>query len=246
MGYFDRLDFTTDLEVMQGLDTMTLKVEGSADIVLDNCVVSEPIDTHEMEPSDGQVPQMDSLFVWPVYRSPAKPPLGSVLVDADDVYWTLLTVRRKQHVETWECHGRNLEVLPGVYNTITALKAVFGKGQANEAKPDWRGLVSGKRTPTAEDQFTARIQPATEDAVLRFDAEWTKQAARIILDTPLRLDMANGEFRILSATGERYRILRYFDPQRIDRKSVIFAIKILEGAEYVSTPLPAPEFPTKS
>ena len=248
MGYYEDLDLSHDLEVMQGLDSATLKVEGLPDVALDDCVLTEPIDTREMEPSDGQVPQMDQLFVWPIYRSPAKPPLGSVLVDADDTYWTIIALRRKQHVETWEAHGRDITVLPSTINTATVLQAHFHKGDANEAKPHWKGLFSGQHPPTDADQITARFQPATEEAVLRFDAEWTKQSVRIILENPLPLDLANGEYRLVTSTGERYRVLRYFDASRIDRKPVLFAVKILEGREYwrsgtPAAPLPQPVFP---
>jgi hypothetical protein len=233
---------------MQGLDSATLKVEGLADVALENCVLTEPIDIREMEPSAGQVPQMDQLFVWPIYKSPTMPPLGSVLVDASDVYWTLLAIRRKQHVETWEAHGRNLSILPSVYNVATILKAHFTKGRANESQAIWCGYISGKRHPTDADKIAARFQPATEEAVLRFDAEWTKQSCRVIIDSPLPLDLANGEYRLVTATGERYRVLKYHDAQRIDRLPIIFAMKILEGSEYWGTgmpsdPLPPPTFP---
>jgi hypothetical protein len=138
--------------------------------------------------------------------------------------------------------------MPSVYNVATVLKAHFGKGRANEAKPEWRGLISGHKTPTDADKITARFQPVTEEAVLRFDAEWTKQMARIIIGSPLPLDLANGEFRIVTETGERYRVLKYFDAARIDRLPVILAVKILEGAEYwgagtPAQPLPQPDFP---
>ena len=242
-------DFTHDLELaVYGLDTMTLRVEGQADIVLDKCVGNEPLAIAEMEVSDGQVPQMDNMFVWPVYRSPSQPPLGSVLVSADDTYYTILNIQRRHIVETWRAHARNLSILPSVYNVATVLKAHFGKGRANEAKPEWRGLISGHKTPTDADKITARFQPATEEAVLRFDAEWTKQSCRVIIDSPLPLDLANGEYRLVTATGERYRVLKYHDAQRIDRLPIIFAMKILEGSEYWGTgmpsdPLPPPTFP---
>jgi hypothetical protein len=242
-------DFTHDLELaVYGLESMTLKVEGQADIMLDNCVGDEPFQVQEMEPSDGQVPQIDNRFVWPVYHSPVQPPLGSVLVSADDTYYTILAIEHRHIVDTWRAHCRNLSIIPGTINTATVLKAHFGKGRANEAKPEWRGLVSGKHHPTNADEITARFQPSTEDAVLRFDAEWMKQSVRIILDKPLPLDLANGEYRIVTETSERYRILRYFDAQRIDKLPVIFAVKILEGSEYfqpsgVPDPLPPPTFP---
>jgi hypothetical protein len=242
------LDISEDLEIVDGLDTFTLKVEGAADIVLPDCVLTEPVDTHEMEPAAGQVPQMDQLMVWRIARSPTKPPLGSVLMDTDGIYWTILAVRRKQHVACWEARARNLDVLPGIINQAVALKAVYGKGKANEAKAQWHGLFSGRHPATHADVVTCRLQPSMELAQLRFGAEFTRETYRVVVDKPLPLQLSNGEYRLVNATGERFRIMQYWDEQRIDRFPVCLAVKILEGREHWQngappTPLPAPVFP---
>jgi hypothetical protein len=245
-------DFSADLEVMYGLDTFTLKVEGQPDVTLQDCVLNEPVDIRETEPTAGQVIQMDQLLVWPIYKSPTRPPLGSVLVDVDGDYWTILAVRRKQHIETWEAHCRNLSVIPAVANYATVLRAEYGRGRANEARPEWKGLFSGQTPQTAADTIPARFQPAGEDAMLRFGSEWTRETYRVILSQKLPMTLAGGEFRLVDELGNRYRITRYYDEQRIDRLPVAICVRIIEGREFFRQgtqpplPLPAPVFPTAS
>lgn len=246
MGVYD-VDLSEDLLVCVGLDSFVLKVEGAADVTLSECVMTEPVDTHEQEPSDGQAPQMDQIMVWPRSRS-AKPPLGSVLVDDEDTYWTILNVRRKQHVETWETHCRNLSIVPSISNQVTLLKAVYGKGRANEARAQWQGLFSGEKPATDEDVIEARLQPAMELAQIRYGAEWARQGYRLIMKQPLDIDLAGGQYRVVDASGNRYRILELFQECRLDRYPVAMLVRIIEGREYVvagtPSPLPAPTFPT--
>src|SRR5271157_3750715 len=131
MNYYDSLlaNIPNDFQqVIIGLDSGVLKIEGIADTPLTNCILDEPADTHEMEPADGQVIQQDSLKIWPASQS-VKPPLGSVVVTSSDgIYWTILAVRYKSLVQTWECHCRNLSIVTSSgpnagLNTVTILKA---------------------------------------------------------------------------------------------------------------------------
>ena len=245
---FYALDISKDLEVMYGLDTFTLKVESQADIILSECVLDEPVDTREMEPTDAQVIQEDRLLVWPIYRSPIRPPLGSCLVDANDIYWTILAIRRKSQVECWEAHCRNLSIIGGLTNQATILKGDYGKGRANEARAVWKGAISGQAPATADDTVAARFQPSAEDAMIRFSSEWTRQTYRVILSEKLPLELDNGEYRLQDEHRAHYRILHYFDAQRIDRLPVAIAVRITEGKEYSNVgspkPLPPPAFPT--
>src|SRR5208337_807292 len=103
MSYYDALlsEIPNDFQqVIIGLDSGVLKIENITDTTLTNCILDEPADTHEMEPADGQVIQQDTLKIWPSSQS-VKPPLGSVLVDSDGLYWTIIAVRYKSIVKTW-------------------------------------------------------------------------------------------------------------------------------------------------
>lgn len=240
-------DLSRDLEVVDGLDTFTLKVEGSSDVTLDECVLTEPVDTSEPEPVAGQVNQMDQLMVWPKYRSTAKPPIGSCLVDADGIYWTILACRLKQHVECWEAHCRNLSIVDSLDNVATILRAAYGKGRSNEARAEWLGCFSGKRKPTDDDIVAARFQPSPEDAAIRFGAEWARETYRVLLAKSIPLQLARGEFRLQDKNGGRYRITHYYGSQRLASLPVCIAIRVTEGSEFFGAgapdPLPAPTFP---
>ena len=248
MNYYDSLTLGEDLLLMWGLDSGTLKIEGQADIALSGCILDEPTDTREMDASGGQVVQQDAIKIWPTSKSP-KPPLGSVIVDDKGVYWTILTVRYKNQVNTWECNCRNLSINQGLVdgvaiNRATILKAnVFRKGMANETIPVWRGYVSGQRPPTVADQVACRFQPSSSDAIIRFSGEFEKETYRCFFEQPLPVDLAGSEYRLVDMNGERYRIVSYFDADRIDRLPCCIAIKIIEGSEYFrpyGTPLPLP------
>lgn len=225
------LDNVDDLLYCDGLETMTLKVTGQPDVELLECVITEPTVYREMEPSDAQVPQADQLAAWPVSRS-SMPPLGGVLVDSDDVYWTILRVRHKRHMENWEATCRNLSVTTGTTNQATILTATYGHGRSGEAKAVWVGAVSGAATPTTADVFTARFQPSAETAILRFGAEFTKMTYRVIFNEPVPINVAGGEYRLVDNAGYRYRVMEYAQEERIDKLPAAIALRILEGAEY--------------
>ena len=135
-------------------------------------------------------------------------------------------------------------------NTVTILKADYGKGRANEAKAIWKGYVSGLTTPTDADNVTCRLQPSSTDAMIRFTAEWSKETKRAIFEKQLPIDLAAADFRLVDENGNRYRIMAYFDAERIDKLPCAIVVQIIEGAEYwnVGTkppaPLPHPQFPT--
>ena len=250
--YYDALlaEIPNDLQtVVIGLDSGVLKIEGQADKTI-TAILDEPVDTREMEPAAGQVVQQDSLKIWPASQS-AKPPLGSVLVTASDgVYWTIIAVRYKNQVETYECHCRNLSIITGALNTVTILKSpIYGKGRANEAKPNWVGYVSGQTVPTEADQVTCRLQPSSTDAMIRFTAEWSRETIRAIFQEQLPIDIAAADYRLLDLEQNRYRIMNYYDAERIDRLPCAICVEITEGIEYFNggtsgpPPLPQPQFP---
>ena len=259
MDYYDALltEIPNDFQdVLIGLDSGVLKIEGRSDTTLTNCILDEPTDYHEMEPSSGQVLQADTLKIWPAARS-AKPPLGSVLVDPDGTYWTILAVRYKNHVQTWECRCRNLSIVTATgddpnagLNTVTILKAQYSKGRANEAKATWLGYVSGLETPTEADQVTCRLQPSSTDAMIRFTAEWSKETKRAIFQEQLPIDLAAADYRLLDSAGGRYRIMAYYDAERIDKLPTAIVVAITEGVEYFRgtqgppAPLPHPVLPS--
>ena len=118
-------------------------------------------------------------------------------------------------------------------NTAMILKASYGKGESNEALAIWRGYWSNKIGGRPRDTIPARFQPSDETAQIEFGSEWSKGTYRVYFDKPFPATLANGEYRVIDSEGGRYRIMRYYDEQRIDRLPVAICVRIVEGAEYV-------------
>lgn len=233
-------DFSHDMDSVYDLETFTLRVEGQEDIALEECVLTGPITTHEMEPTDGQVLQMDQRATWPIYKSPTMPPPGSVLVDSDGAYWTILSVRRSQHVECWKANCRNLDIIPAIANRVMVLKATYSKGRANEASPTWKGWKSQEHPATVADVLEARLQPAAEIAAIRYGAEWSRQTYRLVLKERLDIDLAGGNYLIVDPSGNHYRIKELFNECRLDRFPIAMVVRIVEGQGYFRAGSPGP------
>ena len=244
-------DFTHDLELaVYGLQTFTLKVQDSSDVVLTKCVQREPTTIMEPEPMGGQVKRLGQAMVWPSHLSPNEPPLGSVLVDGAGTYWTILRIIRREITDTWQAFCLNLSINSVLDNQATVLRGVYGKGKANEAKTQWHGYFSGRRPPTAADVIPARFQPSMEDAMIRFSGEWTREVYRVLLAKKLPIELAGGEYRLQDSSGAHYRITHYAAEQCLDRLPVAICVRITEGREFARPgapgQLPPPTFPTQS
>jgi len=225
-------DISRDQYLLDGLQTAILKIDGSDDVTLEDCVGDEPITIREMEPVAGQVPQRDRLFFWPAALS-VEPPLGAVLV-AGSVYWTILVVRYKDLVETWEAKCRNLSIVTAAANVATILKATYDHAQGGEARPTWHGAFSGQYPPTTADTIPAHFQPSAETAQILFGADYTEEVYRVVFDAPVPIELAGGEYRLTDQQGYRYRVQKYYDENRIDKLPVAIATRILEGQDYFS------------
>lgn len=243
MTYYDALltEIPDDLtNVVIGLSSGVLKIDGMADTTLTNCILDEPVLTKEMEPAYGQIAQLDALKIWQAKYS-VKPPLGSVLVH-HGIYWTILSVLWKQQVATYEVRCRNLSIVPSTINTVAILEAKkHCKGKANEAVGCYKGYVSNEYPPTDADKVTCRLQPDSTDAKIQFDAEWSKETFRAYFQTQLPIHVAGSDWRLVDEEGNRYRILRYYDAERIDTLPVAICIAITEGVEFFQPPSGPPQ-----
>jgi len=226
-----RLDLSGDWVYVDNLSTATLKVEGQSDVTLPECVLDEPYTLRELEPTGAAVLRHGTVFVWPRQFSSA-PPIGSTVVDNEDTYWTVWKLVRKQHIEYWEPFCLNLSIVTADENTATVLRAVYGKGAANEAVAQWRGLWSGLCEAQDEDTVAARFQPSEEQARLEFGGESSREVYRVYFKDPVPIDLAGGEYRLVDSDGNRFRVMKYFQENRIDRLPVAIAERITEGREY--------------
>ena len=212
-------------------EAVTLRVD-SVDLRLSN-VLTEPHEIKELEPAGAQVTRNGTIFVWSKKRS-IKPPLGSIIIDHEGVYWTIWKLADKQHVETYEAFALNLNIVTAAANTATVLKAEYTKGDANEAKADWYGLWSNSLGGIAADTVAARFQPSEETSKLEFGGEWSQQTYRVFFLSPVPIEATGGAYRLVDSSGQRFRVMKYYQESRIDRLPVAICVKITEGEEYVS------------
>ncbi len=223
---FNYTDRSGDFALLQGNASYTLRIAGQPDALLP-AVLTEPIRYKEELPTGGMVQEGDLLAVWPIAAGP-QPPLGAKLVDAAGTTWTILTVLRKDHVNTWECTARNLTVAYGLNNFATILKATYTKSPAGEAVAAWNPLGEA---------VAARFQPQSQDARIFEDAEWTRTRFTVILAAdPLDaqgfpIELAGADYRLEDVQGRHYRVTSYRQAERIDALPTAMAVLVLEGAE---------------
>ena len=226
------MNLADNFMLCDNLESVILKIADQPDLIITDCAISEPVQIRELDPTNAQVLRQGTLFVWPKSVSSA-PPIGSIIVDSDGVFWTVWKMVKKQHVDTWESLCLNLSIVTAPANTATILKATYTKGHANEAKAHWTGLFSGQDPAIDIDTVPARFQPSEETAELEFGAEWSKEVYRVYFQEPVPMEAAGGEYRIVDSEGQRYRVVRYFDEGRIDRLPIAISVKVTEGSEYV-------------
>jgi hypothetical protein len=223
---FNYSDRSADYGILQGLEPYTLRIAGQPDLVLQS-VLTEPITYREELPAGGMVRQGDLLAVWPIAAS-QEPPLGSKLIDADGTPWTILTVVKKEHVNTWECTARNLAVACNLNNFATVLRAQYAKSPAGAALATWYPL--GPAIP-------ARFQPQRQDAQIFEDAEWTKTEFAVVLSQDVLdwlgfpVELTGSNYRLMDSQGRHYRVTGYQRAERIDALPTATAVLVLEGAE---------------
>lgn len=203
---------------------------GNVDVTLPK-TLNTPYTIRELEPTGAQVLRKGTLFAWSRSRS-TEPPVGSIIMDPYGTYWTIYRLENVQHVETYEAFCLNLNIVTAAVNAATVLKGSYVKGRAGEAKAVWKGLWSGATTPTSQDTVEARFQPSEETARLEFGAESSLEVYRVYFESPVPMDLAGGEYRLVDSQGFRYRVVKYFNENRIDRLPVAIATRITDGKEY--------------
>jgi hypothetical protein len=199
-------DITDDLQFVDGLIGMTLRVLGSVDLSL-LAVLDMPPTAREMEASGGQVVSTDRRFTWAL-KEAGEPALGSFLIDDDGVMWKVYSTTLQKQVGQVEALCRNIEIRDIPQNKATILKArKYRKGRAGEAVPKWDTIAV---------DVPARFQPAAQTGALLAGGEWSKNTFRVILGISVPMELAGNEYRLVDYQGNRYRINEYIDAERID------------------------------
>ena len=94
-------DFTADFFTLDNLQPLTLRAAGQPDQAIAKAL-NEPVEWSDPDKAAGQVVEADQLWVWPAAFTPARPPLGSLLIDQWGTAYTILSVKR---VKAVNCSG---------------------------------------------------------------------------------------------------------------------------------------------
>ena len=218
-------DWTADFFTLDNLRPLVLRVAGQADRTI-SAAIDQPADWKDPERAGGNVLEGDQLWIWPMALTPARPPLGAVLIDADGTAWTILAITKTEHVNTYEAHCRNLSVAARLDNTATVLKASYMKSPGGEALPTWTQVLS----------VPARFQPVDETAQILEDAEWPKTIYHVILGLDIfapevPVEPASADYRLVDSAGRHYRIVQYQRAERIDVLPLAVCVLVIEGSE---------------
>ena len=135
---------------------------------------------------------------------------------------------RKDHVNVWEAHGRNLSVVYGLNNLAAGPKSLlheiaWRRGPAHVERGPGRhpGPVSAGR---------ARGPQILEDA------EWPKTTYHVFLGVDIfapeiPVEPASADYRLVDSAGRHYRIMQYQRAERIDALPLAVCVLIIEGSE---------------
>ena len=63
--------------------------------------------------------------------------------------------------------------------------------------------------------MAARFQPSEEQARLAFGADSSREIYRVYFESPVPIDLAGGEYRLVDSDGNRFRVLQYFQEKVI-------------------------------
>jgi hypothetical protein len=207
--------------VCDGLETVTLCRRGSTPGDPGTVVahaLSSGVTMREAAASSGRYTASDVTWHLPVAELPDAPRLGDLIVGGQR-RWTVLEVQRTTLGTRWRCIARSLAVVYGLDDTVTILKATYGKGTGGAAEATWFPWKTGVR---------ARIQPVESRTGSRHEALQSVTRFQIFVEEELALDQSH---RILAADGRIYKVLGVRGAERIGE---------LQTIDAESTPWPYP------
>lgn len=204
-------DPSTDLEtITDGLQAVTVKFPGSATSTSVTHALRRAVSIGEAEASKGRYTTSDVNWRFPQSECPTRPPLGSKIVDASGVYWTVLNVDNVVLSSGWRCMTRALEVVAGLNTTIRIDKAKASKGLAGEYKAEFFEYASLK----------ARIQEVGSTSTRELGLKFARRQFRIIVSEEISVD---NSMRVVGDDGTTYQVDGYEQAERIDALPVILA-----------------------
>lgn len=202
---------TEFVDIVDGLEAVTVRFPGSAGTTAVAHAKRRAISTREAAASGGRYTSTDVNWHLPISECPNQPKLGSKIVDADGVWWTVLDVMKCTRGTRWKCASRALEIVAGLDTTIRIQQARYSKSPSGAQVASYFDVVSGLK---------AKIQPVSATNARETGLDFTRRQFRIVVSKEVAID---NTMRVVGSDGTVYQIDGYEQTERLDVLPVILA-----------------------
>lgn len=198
-------------DVVDGLESVTLKYPGASSTVSVTSALRDIVDVMERGASGGRYTATDATWSLPTSEVTTRPPLGTKIIDSTSVYWTILEVSYAPQLNVYECTARALSIVAGLdtYITIQENRPVKSDGGAEANR--WFEQVGG---------LHARIHEFTSTINTNQQSRYVERTFRITVADPVEI---TGLQRVLGPDGQTYEITGYEHSEDLADLPVILA-----------------------
>ncbi len=207
-------------DIVDGLEAVTLSVSGIDDQAIVRAHRNQ-VTNQQVEASNGQTRQGDTIWQWAISETPTRPILGSTITDGDSEVWTILQIAEQVLASKWSATCRDLAVEANLDTLITIQQATYAKSDAGAAVPTWADVYTDVR---------ARVQPVDQLPELDHDRDETERRYRVILASDLAISTVGADWRVVDADGDIYAIEKYERAERIDTLPALDVLFISESS----------------
>ena len=190
--------------VCDGLQAVTLADrEGDTDAVAH--ALRRAVSLREADASDGLYTASDVHWHLPQEEVAGAPVLGGTITDADDEEWTILATSDDTLGDRWDCICRNLVITEQLNTLVTIQVSTSVKGETGAHEQTWADQQRGVRgrLQREEGQVQSAVGTRQIDPTYKF---FFRETIRL-----------TSRHRIVDSDGNRYRVVGYQDPERIDK-----------------------------
>lgn len=201
------------LLVADGLQSVTLTDRDDADQAIEHAL-RRAVTRRESEASNGFYSTSDVHWHLPQSEVTGEPQLGWVVTDADENEWTALAVEDQTLTDRWRLTCRNLVIAERLDTLITIQVSTTAKGEGGAHERTWADQQRGIRARfqraftrgNTQSVATVGQHVGTNQIDPRSTVFWRES---IVLTARHRI--------VKESTGQRFRIVGYRDPERIDK-----------------------------
>ncbi len=205
---------TDFVDVVDGLEAVTLNRRGSSSNVSVASALQRNVSTTEIGASDGKYRAGDVRWHLPVSLVASTPQLGDWIVDAALDRWQVLEVRLDTLSRRWRCVTRNLAIAYGLNDTVVIEEATYAKGTGGAAEATYHVWRAGVR---------ARIQDVAAAIGTELETQRTAKRFQIFLEDDYDL---THNHRIRDRKGNYYKI------QGTANKAALGQAQVVEASEW--------------